>query len=207
MVRYVAFASPFVNMTQSTQKETKDAENTTSLSSEEEYRHLLPKLDLSILPYLCLIALLSFLDRSNIGNAKIAGLPKDLHLKGVQFNVAVSVFFITYAFAEVPSNIILKIIRPSLWFPSIMVTWGTVTVLMCLVKDYRELVVARVFLGLTEAGLLPGLVYYLSLWYRRRDCALRIAIIFTAVTLAGSLLHVSKCSQLLTPLKEPSEGF
>lgn len=156
------------------------------VASEEDYKKIIRKIDIHLLPFLSLLYLLSFLDRSNIGNARIAGMAADAHLEGLRYNVVAAVFFIPYAFAEVPSNICLKLFRPSIWIPSIMVAWGIVMTLMCLCKTYEALIIARVFLGLTEAGLFPGIAYYLSLWYRRRDVAVRIAIFFSAATVAGA---------------------
>ncbi|KAG5639044.1 hypothetical protein H0H81_007658 [Sphagnurus paluster] len=157
---------------------------------EEKYKKIRRKIDINLLPLLSLLYFLSFLDRSNIGNARIAGMAKDLDLVGLKYNIVVAVFFILYAFAEVPSNLCLKIFRPSIWIPSIMLAWGLVMTLMCLCKTYEGLLIARVFLGLAEAGLFPGITYYLSLWYRRRDVALRIAIFFSAATVAGDLISL-----------------
>ncbi|KAF6740917.1 phthalate transporter [Ephemerocybe angulata] len=143
-------------------------------------------MDLHILPFVSVLYLLSFLDRANIGNAKIAGMAHDLHLDGLKYNTIAAVFFIPYALAEVPSNICLKLFRPSRWIPSIMVAWGLVMTLMCLCKTFQGLIVARVFLGLTEAGLFPGITFYLSRWYRKQDAAQRLAIFFSAATIAGA---------------------
>ncbi|TFK67362.1 MFS general substrate transporter [Pluteus cervinus] len=142
-------------------------------------------MDTRILPPVTLLYLLSFLDRSNIGNARVAGMATDAHLDGLKYNIA-AVFFIPYALAEVPSNIALKLMRPSRWIPAMMVAWGVVMTLMSLCNTYHELIVARVFLGLAEAGLFPGVTFYLSLWYRRKDVASRIAIFFSAATVAGA---------------------
>ncbi|KAJ6594269.1 major facilitator superfamily domain-containing protein [Mycena capillaripes] len=147
---------------------------------------ILRKLDVHLLPFVSLLYLLSFLDRANIGNAKIAGMAKDANLTGFRYNTIAAVFFIPYALAEVPSNIALKLVRPSRWIPSIMLAWGLVMTLMCLCKTYHDLIIARIFLGLAEAGLFPGITFYLSLWYRRRDVASRIAIFFSAATVAGA---------------------
>ncbi|KAJ3532550.1 hypothetical protein NMY22_g7699 [Coprinellus aureogranulatus] len=153
---------------------------------EIERKKVLRKMDWQILPFVSILYLLSFLDRANIGNAKIAGMAHDLHLDGLKYNIIAAVFFIPYAFAEVPSNICLKLFRPSRWIPSIMIAWGVVMTLMCLCKSFEGLIAARVFLGLTEAGLFPGITFYLSLWYRRRDAATRLAIFFSAATIAGA---------------------
>ncbi|KAF8665191.1 hypothetical protein AX14_006624, partial [Amanita brunnescens Koide BX004] len=111
---------------------------------------------------------------------------RDAHLTGLKYNIIAAVFFIPYAFADVPCNILLKFMRPSRWIPSIMVAWGIVMTLMCLCKTFEGLLVARIFLGLTEAGLFPGVLFYLSQWYRRRDVALRIAMFYSAATVAGA---------------------
>ncbi|KAJ7933830.1 major facilitator superfamily domain-containing protein [Mycena leptocephala] len=147
---------------------------------------ILRKIDVHLLPFVSLLYLLSFLDRANIGNAKIAGMVKDAHLTGFRYNTIAAAFFIPYALAEVPSNILLKLFRPSRWIPSIMLAWGLVMTLMCLCKTYHDLIIARIFLGLAEAGLFPGITFYLSRWYRRRDVASRVAIFFSAATVAGA---------------------
>jgi len=113
-------------------------------------------------------------------------MAKDADLTGLRYNTIAAVFFIPYALAEVPSNIALKLVRPSRWIPSIMLAWGLIMTLMCLCKTYHDLIIARIFLGLAEAGLFPGITFYLSLWYRRRDVAGRVAIFFSAATVAGA---------------------
>jgi sugar phosphate permease len=115
-------------------------------------RAILRKMDLRLIPMLALLYLLSFLDRGNIGNAKIEGLVEDLGMTGAQYNWTLTVFFFTYAAFEVPSNLLLKRLRPSVWLPSIMVAWGIVMTLMGIVQGYEGLLVARIFLGVTEAG-------------------------------------------------------
>ncbi|KAH9963862.1 MFS general substrate transporter [Russula dissimulans] len=149
-------------------------------------KHIWRKLDTHLLPLVSLLYLLSFLDRSNIGNARIAGMSEDLRLIHLRYNTAAAVFFIPYCFVEVPSNIILKLFRPSRWIPTIMVAWGTIMTLMCLVNSYKGLIIARAFLGLAEGGLFPGVTYYISLWYPRQMQAKRVAIFFSAATVAGA---------------------
>ncbi|KAG1866133.1 MFS general substrate transporter [Suillus subluteus] len=151
-----------------------------------ERARILRKIDWHLLPFVTVFYLLSFLDRSNVGNAKVAGMATDLNLIGFRYNIAAAVFFIPYSFAEVPSNIALKLFRPSRWIPSIMVAWGIVMTLMCLVKSYQSLVVARAFLGLAEAGLFPGVNYYICLWYPRSERSKRIAIFFSAASMSGA---------------------
>ncbi|KAJ7693323.1 major facilitator superfamily domain-containing protein [Mycena rosella] len=153
--------------------------------TEVARKKILRKLDIHLLPFVSLLYLLSFLDRANVGNAKVAGMAKDADLTGFRYNTIAAVFFIPYALAEVPSNIALKLVRPSRWIPSIMLAWGLVMTLMCLCNTYHDLIIARIFLGLTEAGLFPGVTFYLSVWYCRADVASRVAIFFSAATIAG----------------------
>jgi hypothetical protein len=80
----------------------------------------------------------------------VAGLNDDLGLKGMQYNVALTMFFIPYALLEVPSNIVLKLMRPSIWISILMLSWGTVMTLMGIVQNFAGLVVARFFLGVAE---------------------------------------------------------
>ena len=117
---------------------------------------LLWKIDRHLLPILFVLYMFAFLDRVNIGNAKIQGLTKDLHMSGTQYNVASMILFVPYILLEVPSNIILKKVRPSLWLGGLMFLWGITTMCQGFVKSYAGLLVCRVFLGVFEAGVFPG---------------------------------------------------
>ncbi|TLD34771.1 high-affinity nicotinic acid transporter [Venturia nashicola] len=147
---------------------------------------LLRKIDFALIPFLSLLYLLSFLDRTNIGNARLAGLEASLHMKGLAYNNALAIFFPFYVLAEVPSNLMMKATRPSVWIPTIMVAWATVCIAMGLVKNYSGLMAARSFLGLAEGGLFPGVTFYITMWYKRHECGLRMSIFFSAATAAGA---------------------
>ncbi|KAL9488262.1 hypothetical protein ACSS6W_000539 [Trichoderma asperelloides] len=149
-------------------------------------KKVLRKMDIRLIPMLAALYLLSFLDRGNIGNAKIEGLQEDLNMTPGQYNWCLTVFFFTYAAFEVPSNLLLKKLRPSRWLPLIMVCWGVVMTLMGLVQNFRGLLIARLFLGVTEAGLFPGVAYYLTMWYCRHEIQLRQALFFSAASIAGA---------------------
>ena len=82
------------------------------------------KCDLHVIPAISLLYMLAFIDRINIGNARIQGLEKDLHMEGSDYNVALFVFFIPYILFEVPSNIIIRKLPPSTWLSLIMICWG-----------------------------------------------------------------------------------
>ncbi|KAF6762630.1 MFS general substrate transporter [Ephemerocybe angulata] len=166
-------------------------------------KRILWKLDSNILPPLALVStsrcplfsdmkvvsklwLANFIDRSNIGNARIAGLEKDTHLVGNQFNVLLTLFYVTYVLVEVPSNIVLKKMQPNRWIPLLVFLWGIVTVLTCVVKDFKDLVIIRLFLGICEGGLLPGLILYLSTLYKKHELQLRVGIFYASASLSGA---------------------
>ena len=85
---------------------------------------MLWKLDIRLIPWLCLLYLISFLDRTNIGNAKLDGLQKDLKLTSNEYNDSLTIFFLSYSLSEPVTQILLKRLRPSIFLPSIMVLWG-----------------------------------------------------------------------------------
>ncbi|RFU27598.1 hypothetical protein B7463_g8722, partial [Scytalidium lignicola] len=154
--------------------------------TEEEKKRVVRKLDWIFIPQITWLYILSYLDRGNIGNAKIAGMATDLNLHGSQYNVALMVFFICYGLFEVPSNIVLKLVRPSMWISSLMIAWEVITTLTCLVKSYEGLVTVRFLLGISEAGFWPGVVFLLTLWYTRYEVQKRMAIVFCGASLAGA---------------------
>ncbi|KAJ3888947.1 major facilitator superfamily domain-containing protein [Lentinula edodes] len=125
------------------------------------------KLDYHILPLMAMYFFLSFLDRTNVGNARVAGLQKDLGMSNKQYSIALTVTYVPYIVFQLPSNLILKAVGPNLLLPTMLTLWGVVTVLQGVVKSYSGFLACRFFLGLLEGGLFPGLVLYLSYFYPR----------------------------------------
>lgn len=111
--------------------------------------------------------LLAFLDRTNIANASVFGLQGDLGLTGTQYNTALTIFFVPYILFEIPSNILLKKLRPNVWLSACMFLFGLVTVCQGLVQGYSGLLATRFFLGLAETGMFPGSFYLIGMWYKR----------------------------------------
>ncbi|PPQ76146.1 hypothetical protein CVT26_011796 [Gymnopilus dilepis] len=144
------------------------------------------KLDMTILPIMTMFYLLSFLDRSNIANARVAGLQKSLHMTDKQYQIAVTTTFVPYIFAELPSNLLLRKIGPNILMPTILTIWGIILTLHGVISSYRGLIVARAFLGLVEGPMFPGIVLYLSGFYTRKELSLRIALFFSAASLSGA---------------------
>ena len=123
---------------------------------------LVRKLDFKLLPALTLLYLLSFLDRSNVGNARVEGLAKDLHMTGDQYLTGLTLYFIGYVLFEIPCNMVMKLWTPRMWLPSLTLVWGIVSTLMGVTQNYGGFLAVRFFLGVAESGLFPGIVYYLS---------------------------------------------
>ncbi|TID14335.1 Structural maintenance of chromosomes protein 6 [Venturia nashicola] len=115
---------------------------------------LVRKLDAFIIPFVMLLYFFSFLDRVNIGNARLYGLEADLGLKGNQYQFAVSLLFMTYILSELPSNLVLKKFRPSRWIALLCTCWGIIATLTGIVQSYAGLIVCRLLLGLFEGGKL-----------------------------------------------------
>ncbi|KAF3229482.1 hypothetical protein TWF191_001204 [Orbilia oligospora] len=148
---------------------------------------LVRKLDFHIIPVVMLLYLCSFLDRINIGNAKLYGLEEDLGMTGtLKYQTAVSLLFVTYLLFEVPSNLVIKKFRPSRWIAFITISWGLVATFTGLTQSYGGLLVCRLLLGIFEAGLFPGLTVYLTFWYTRKEIALRIGYLFVSAAIAGA---------------------
>ncbi|KAG1785963.1 MFS general substrate transporter [Suillus plorans] len=153
--------------------------------SVEDHR-LLRKVDRRLLPVFTLLYLLSFLDRSNIGNAKLDGMTTDLGVSAASYNTALAIYFVGYIVFEIPANIILKKCNPQVWLPSLTLAWGIVSIGQGLVKNQAGLFGIRFLLGATEAGLFPGVIYVFSVYYLRRERSWRVAIFFGGSALAGA---------------------
>ncbi|KAF5009273.1 hypothetical protein FDECE_4485 [Fusarium decemcellulare] len=161
-----------------------EAEITYTPAQEERIKK---KIDRHLLPVLAIMYLVSYLDRSNMGNAAIIGLKEDLNLTPGQYNLCLTIFFIPYSLFEIPSNLMLKILRPSLWIGIMMVTWGVIATLMGLVQGFSGLLAARFFLAIGEAGFFPAASYILTMWYRRHEIQLRAGIFYSAGALSGAV--------------------
>ncbi|KAF2669210.1 MFS general substrate transporter [Microthyrium microscopicum] len=139
-----------------------------------------------ILPVLMVLFICSFIDRSNVGNAKIIGLEKSLDMSSHQYAVGLCVFYATYIASEIPSNLVLKRMTPKVWLPLLTAIWGMLTMCLGFIHNFASFVAVRALLGLAEGGLLPGMILYLSGFYRRGELAFRIGIMYTAVALSGA---------------------
>ncbi len=137
-----------------------------------------------ILPLLVVCYLLAYLDRVNVGFAKLQ-MQTDLGLTETVYGLGAGIFFLGYFLFEVPSNVILHQVGARVWIARIMVTWGLVSAAMMFVTTPEMFYVMRFFLGVAEAGFFPGIILYLTYWYPAGRRARITAIFMTAVALSG----------------------
>ncbi|KLO13698.1 MFS general substrate transporter [Schizopora paradoxa] len=158
------------------------------IDSEDELS-LVKKLDRRILPIACLMYLFAFLDRSNLGNARLQGLPQDtLHgdPTGVLFDWLTSVFYFSYILCQVPATVASKLFPPRLWLGAAAIGWGLCSTLMSTGFNFTSLLFARLVLGVFEAGFGPGIPLYMSFWYTKTEMGLRMAYWFGFAAVAGA---------------------
>ncbi|THV06510.1 MFS general substrate transporter [Dendrothele bispora CBS 962.96] len=141
---------------------------------------------MQIIPVVTGMYLLHSLDRGNIGNARVAGLQDDLGMSDLQYSLALTATLIPYLIVEIPSNLFVTRFGAHIVLPSLIVVWGAVTAFQGIVTSYGGLIVCRVFLGICEGGLLPGISIYIAAFYPRNKLQFRVALFFASSALAGA---------------------
>ncbi|KAJ7247876.1 MFS general substrate transporter [Mycena haematopus] len=155
----------------------------------EEERRLVRKLDGRILVITSLLYLFAYLDRSNLGNARLLGLPKDTlngDPTGKLFDWVNSVFFFAYILCQVPASIASKLFPPRIWIACMAFGWGLSSTLMATAFDFGGLMSGRVFLGIFEAGFGPVIPLYFSFFYTKEEMGVRMAYWFGFAAVAGA---------------------
>ncbi|KAI1492439.1 MFS transporter [Biscogniauxia mediterranea] len=149
-------------------------------------KKLMRKVDIHLLPLLILMYLLNFLDRNNLSQARLGSLEEDLGMTGTDFNLATSILFVGYLLMQLPSNLLLTRLRPSLYLGVAMTIWGTISAAQAATHSFSGLIVCRFFLGFAEAPFFPGAVFLMSSWYTRAELAHRIAWFYSGCALANA---------------------
>ena len=103
-----------------------------------------------------------------------------------QYSCCLAIFSAFYIASEVPSNLVIKRVSPRIWLGVLTTIWGVIGMAMGFVQNYTGLLVVRAFLGAAEGGLLPGIVLYLSMMYRRQEIGIRLGVIYSAASLSGA---------------------
>ncbi|CAI7652579.1 unnamed protein product [Penicillium pancosmium] len=150
-------------------------------------KKLVRKIDARLLIMLVVMYILNYLDRNNIASAKLAGLDKDLNLKGNQYQTCVSILFVGYLLMQVPSNMILnKFGKPSIYLPGCMFAWGTISAATAATRNFGGLLACRFILGFVEAAYFPGCLYLLTAWYTRKEVGKRTALLYCGSLISGA---------------------
>ncbi|GAB7351920.1 hypothetical protein MBLNU459_g2460t1 [Dothideomycetes sp. NU459] len=150
-------------------------------------KKLCRKIDTIIMPLVVLVYLMNYIDRNNYASARLSGLEAGLHLKGDQYQVGLSIFFASYVLAQLPSNLLLNYCgRPSWYLGFFIIAWGLVSAVTSQVKSYGGIVACRFVLGLVEAPFFPGVLFYLSKWYTKRELSLRMSLFYAGSLVSGA---------------------
>ncbi|KUJ12367.1 MFS general substrate transporter [Mollisia scopiformis] len=147
---------------------------------------LVRKLDFFILTFCCLMYFTNYLDRSNLANAYVSGMKEDLGFVGNQYNLINTVFTVGYVVGQIPSNLALYHLKPRIFFPSMMIVWGALTMITASARHPRDIMVIRFFQGIAESSTFVGTHYILGSWYTARELGKRSGI-FTSSGLAGTM--------------------
>ena len=154
--------------------------NSTSIFEERT----MDKVTKRLLPFLMLLYLIAYLDRSNISVAALQ-MNADLGLSARMYGIGAGLFYVTYIIFEVPSNVILTKVGARRWIARIMVTWGIFATGMAFIHTPGQLYGMRLLLGTAEAGFTPGIIYYLSQWFPSNNRAKAMSFFYIAAALAS----------------------
>ncbi len=158
--------------------------NSTDASSPDFEKSTYAKVSWRLIPFLFICYIAAFLDRVNVGFAKLQ-MQTDLNFSDAVYGAGAGIFFIGYFLFEVPSNIILEKTGARVWIARIMITWGIISGLMMFVKTAFWFYVLRFSLGVAEAGFFPGIILYLTYWYPAQRRARVVASFMTAIAITG----------------------
>lgn len=139
-----------------------------------------------LIPFLCLCLVAAYLDRVNVGFAKLQ-MMDDLAFSNTVYGVGAGIFFLGYVLFEVPSNILLHRVGARMWIARIMITWGLIGAAMAFVQTATQFYVLRFLLGVAEAGFIPGAFYFLSCWFPAAWRGRIIALLLSALPLSSIL--------------------
>ncbi|KAF2673075.1 putative MFS transporter Liz1/Seo1 [Microthyrium microscopicum] len=149
-----------------------------------EERKFLFKLDAAILTFASLGYFIKYLDQANINNAFVSGMKEDLGLYGNELNYMQTAWTVGYVIGQIPSNMVLTRVRPSIWIPAMEVIWAVLTFSLCRADSAKTIYIIRFFVGLAESTFYPGMQYLIGSWYRKDELAKRACIFHTSSALA-----------------------
>ncbi|KAH7027219.1 pantothenate transporter liz1 [Microdochium trichocladiopsis] len=157
-----------------------------SLDKTPQERKFISKIDWWILSYCCVAYFVKYLDQTNVSNAYVSGMQKDLAMGGNQLNLLTTYWNVGYIIGQLPSQLVLTKIRPSIWLPSLEIIWSILVIGMAGAKNVETLYALRFFVGLLEASAYPGIMTLLGNWYTPAELGKR-ACIFQASSSAAQM--------------------
>src|SRR5450631_1025938 len=137
-----------------------------------------------LLPFVFLAYMVNYIDRVNVSFANLR-MSADLGFSDRVYGLGVAMFYITYVLFEIPGAIIVERWSARKWIARILISWGFVTILVAMIHTPAQFYGARFFLGAAEAGFFPGIVVYLTHWFRHEDRARAGAFFFSAIPIAN----------------------
>jgi len=147
-------------------------------------KSLFAKITRRIVPYLFLLYIVAYIDRVNVGFAAI-DMKRLLGFSDTVYGTGAAIFFLGYAFFDMPSSMMIPRVGTRLWIARIMISWGFIAALMALVRTPGSFYLMRFLLGVAEAGFVPGMLLYLTYWFPSHERARAVAKFMTATSLAG----------------------
>ncbi|KAF8463486.1 major facilitator superfamily domain-containing protein [Kalaharituber pfeilii] len=180
--------------------ESGETDDITLFYSQEDERKVIRKMDKHLVGFLAGLYMLSFLDRSNIGNARIAGLEEDLELTGSQYEWLLTSFYITYIVFEW-MTLLWRFIPAHKYIAWCVAGWGFIASIQALAWNWQIMMILRALLGVAEAAFGPGVPFYLSFFYRREELALRTGLFISAAPLATA--YAGTLAYLITSIPSP----
>lgn len=144
------------------------------------------KVTLRLLPYLFLCYILAYIDRVNVGFAKLQ-MQQDLGMTEAVYGLGAGIFFIGYFFFEIPANMIMQKVGARRWIGPIMIVWGVLSAMTMWVESTKSFYLLRFLLGVVESGFFPGVILYLTFWYTEKHRARMVALFMSAIPLSGVL--------------------
>jgi ACS family tartrate transporter-like MFS transporter len=147
-------------------------------------RRTIRKVRARIIPFLFILYVVAFLDRVNVGFAALT-MNKELAITSQQFGFLAGIFFLGYFFFEIPSNLLLHKLGARVWIARILISWGLVSLCTGFARTAMHVYIVRFVLGIAEAGFFPGMILYLTYWFRQREQAQAVALFMAALPVSN----------------------
>ncbi|KAH7029884.1 putative MFS transporter [Microdochium trichocladiopsis] len=142
-------------------------------------KKMVRKMDAVILPIMGVLYILNYVDRNALAATKVYGIMDDLNMNTQQFATVIAILFVGYIPFQIPSNMLMtKVTRPGLYLCLAATVWGAISTCTAAVNTYEAMLGVRILLGITEAAFFPGILYYLSAWYTKKEIGKRYAALF-----------------------------